>query len=396
MIHTAMLIMELQKEQRKRLTAGLPQNKSVQKLSNLKVYGQPYDPRYTAKGVTVYYPRIDKSKPDGSGYVTYLAMIHVNMTKLLYEDDHVSLLTTNEEVERAIKELDRILQEIFKGLYWEYDSREVFGESESDNPEDYMCRQEFEGLYDRNISLNRIDFTTQLYDMPQETMDTFIRCLNKGDLSKLDVTGQREGYKMFHGSAYIETDSVNINIYDKQNQMLKTNEWNSKHGNKPKYSEDDIEAAGGILRVEIQCKSRKLLEMSRKKDILKTLYRLATKEISREVITYYLELLTGTQDYYAIDTIQTKIKNSRYRPATKQKMSDIIVKMNEKPTTRLSDVKNELKKTAHKSTVNGYIKRIEELGCNPVPLAKNGIRHLPNLMTLIKDQWEEEDSEVPW
>ena len=56
MIHTAMLIMELQKEQRKRLTAGLPQNKSVQKLSNLKVYGQPYDPRYTAKGVTVYYP----------------------------------------------------------------------------------------------------------------------------------------------------------------------------------------------------------------------------------------------------------------------------------------------------------------------------------------------------
>ena len=397
MWHSSMLSLELIKQQRKELTKDLPKNydKSRQQIEGLKVYGQPYNPTYHSQGVTVFFPRIKKLKGQEESYTTYRALIHVNFSKLLQDNEHLDLVTYKSDVNFVLQHLNEILMELFGSLVWEQKNKEA------SSCNTYIQKTPFKGLSDPRLSVNRLDCTTQLYGISQDDIDAYIRCLNKGDWSTYKLQGDRVKYS---GSVYATTLSLNINIYDKRNQMISKNQYLKERGMKPNFDAEAISKAKGILRIEVQCKRRKILEICNKYHVKATLPDLLNPQISRAVITENLSRIGGRCDYYAIDVVDTAIEKSPLQRRTKDKLLDIVNTINRNTNMKLSDVKSNLlngKKT-NKSTVYGYIDKIEHLtiqgkeGCNAVPLPKNSVRKLKNLLVRVEESWDKIDDEIPF
>ena len=375
MWHTALLRLQLQPDNYRYLTHNLPTNNPkdsrcrnlLTNIEGINTRGQHYNGEYSRDGVTVYYTNGKINIGKNSECTQYQAFVHVNFAKLLTRDEHIDL-PYPEHTPEILSKLETYLKDIF---------------AEYEPPYKGRGRKPKRGLKNLDeLEVSRVDYTTQIEGLTQDKINAYIRCLNKGDLSRLNPESTKKGYTgMFKGSAYIKAKTVTVNIYDKADEMR----------NKER-STSDIKSAEGILRIEIQCKRTKIMHICKQHNIKPTMRNLMNPEISKEVISYYLETIGGTHDYRRADDAATIIKRSDNTPKTMEHMIFIPKYLNNHKTARLSEAKEALKANTSQSTVDRTIKALKAIEINPVTLPVNSqIRTLPNLLSVAQEHWKAEE-----
>ena len=315
---------------------------------------------YKDQGVVVEVCMLGRGSED---YQAYLVKMTVNFSKLLKDKEHIELASDSDN-EHVISHLEGIIAELFEGI------------EDNESPVGYSIELS-------SFQLSRLDYTLQVRGLSKEEIHLYLRALQKGDVRAFKAVKDRWRHEIkqpYKDSFYMENDSVTINIYDKQSQVC------NRH-----YDEAVIQAASGILRIEIQCKAPKLGSIKRRgkykvstRDVLSFL----SSEISEELIKKYLKKITKTKPYYPLDTIKTGINKSSYRKQKKDRLLALVQKMSKKGK-RLSDVWKDLYQE-DSSRFRVDIAAIEELGFNPIPLPeKHGLPSekipLPNLLDRLFD-----------
>ena len=293
---------------------------------------------YKDQGVVAEASMLGKGNKD---YQAYLVKITVNFSKLLKDKEHIELATDSDN-DKVISHLENIIVELFEGV------------------------EDFEFPFESSITLldfqlSRLDYTLQAKGLSKQEICLYLRALQKGDIRDFKPVKDKWRHEIkqpYKDSFYMENGSVTINIYDKQAQAYNR-----------QYDEAVIQAARGVLRVEIQCKAPKLGSIKRRGK-----YRVSTRdissflsaEISGELIGKYLKKIAKTKPYYPLETIKKGICESSYRKQRKERLLALVQEMSKK-NKRLSDVWKDLYQ-GDSTTFREDIAAIEALGFNPIPL----------------------------
>jgi hypothetical protein len=335
------------------LSLQIPANLYDSMIEGLRqIEGTPVNSKYKDNGVTLSFFKTNES------YISYNVIAKINFSKLLQAEEHVDLVT-DADTEKILEHLNQIIDELFN----HYD------------PEIYR-------LYGKitlsDFTVRRIDYTTQIDNLSQEEINLYIRCVSKGDTSKLpklksgkqQYDENRNYRKKYKNSFYHSNQSVTLNIYDKRQQLIEK-----------QAPQAAIDKATGILRIEVQCKEGKVSAIARKYKTGKSLDGYLDAKISKDMIRYYLSNVAGTQPYTTTNIIKTKI-NNRYKSKTKDRLLSLIdcISIQNK---QLSEVQDELYQ--QRADFKRDLKYIEALGYNPVPLPINSaIKNLPNLIDRLQ------------
>lgn len=202
--------------------------------------------------------------------------------------------------------------------------------------------------------------------------------------------------KVFDGnSCYLQSKSINVNIYSKQNQLEKKTDRQKIDRN---ITQDDIVNATDILRVEVQCKSEKVKTIQKKhgwKD--RNIMHYLNPDIAIEVLKGCAkQFYTG--DYWSADkgkgyNVFNKIDEaSGIQQTTKENMKQIVSLMANNRELTLDEVRQTLKESKNLTDTQWYtiIKRFNAINVNPVPLPTRQckeyhLRQLDSLTTLLND-----------
>ena len=202
--------------------------------------------------------------------------------------------------------------------------------------------------------------------------------------------------KVFDGnSCYLQSKSINVNIYSKQNQLEKKTDRQKIDRN---ITQDDIVNATDILRVEVQCKSEKVKTLQKKhgwKD--RNVMHYLDPQIAIEVLKgcakqFYIG------DYWSADkgkgyNVFSKVDEaSGIQQTTKDNMKEVLSLLANNRELTLDEVRTILKQSK-KLTDNQWrtlIKRFNVININPVPIPTRQckewhIRQLDSLTTLLND-----------
>ena len=202
--------------------------------------------------------------------------------------------------------------------------------------------------------------------------------------------------KVFDGnSCYLQSKSINVNIYSKQNQLEKKTDRQKIDRN---ITHDDIVNATDILRVEVQCKSEKVKTLQKKhgwKD--RNVMHYLDPQIAIEVLKgcakqFYIG------DYWSADkgksyNVFAKIDQaSGIQTQTKDKMKEVLSLLANNRELTLDEVRTILKQSKKLTDTQWrtLIKRFNAIGINPVPIPTRQckewhIRQLDSLTTLLND-----------
>jgi hypothetical protein len=284
-------------------------------------------------------------------YVYYQIAIVFTPKRLLKNKEFIEV-TTEEDLKKVKKEFSCIMTPLKK----EYGKKDKYKS---------ICI--FHNL--ENYYVKRIDFCVNIVC---ENSTKIMQLIRRGDIPSnfkpyLKEDKRAKIKKMPKGSFYISSNSVVINFYDKHYQVSKDNY----------YKDIDISNSEGIIRFEVQCKSQKVNNIKNKYDMDdKSIFNIATSEIAKQTLVYYLKKTIGLEDYFTLEEARIKINNSNgYRENTKIEMINIIELINKKrniPRARLAYSGKEEK-------FNKVLKKIKELGINPVTIPLNWeIDYLPN------------------
>lgn len=190
------------------------------------------------------------------------------------------------------------------------------------------CLDEFIYIYHNllNYNVRRIDYCV---NVKVNNVDKVINLIKRGDIpkkfyeyteydkkSKRKVSGKDSFYLMS------KSGNITINIYAKYNQMKKD-----------KYYKDiDITKAKGILRIEVQCKSKKIRSIEQAFALeSRDIFSLATYDIARREILCYLYKTIGFEDYTTFKKAKVKINGcENLKAKTKTKMIEILRLINQK------------------------------------------------------------------
>ena len=205
--------------------------------------------------------------------------------------------------------------------------------------------------------------------------------------------------KQFDGnSCYLQSKSVNVNIYSKQNQLeKKTDRQRIDHN----ITDDDITNANDILRVEVQCKSEKVKAIQKKhnwKD--RNIMHYLNPNIAIEVLKGCAkQFYTG--DYWSADkgkgyNVFSKIDQaSGIQSQTKENMKKILSLLATDRELTLDEVRQTLTESDKLTNTQWYtiIKRFNAININPVPIPTRQckeyhVRTLDSLTYLINEYIE--------
>ena len=160
---------------------------------------------------------------------------------------------------------------------------------------------------------------------------------------------------------YYKSKSLNINIYLKGDQLKK----------RGLLAEDDN--AFDFLRIEIQVKKNKLNAINQKYGIHgRDFHKMPIPELEAEILTYYMNQLTGNGTYVEYDTAMEIIDKSNFRTNKKMKLKKLIylIAQNHGIKTVLDKVENgDISDLGKMSTVRTYLKDIETMGINPTTIS---------------------------
>lgn len=133
-----------------------------------------------------------------------------------------------------------------------------------------------------------------------------------------------------------------------------------------RYAKYKDEKVKGIFRIELQVKKYKIKrELKKEKEKVERTLDNYWNECAMK--KYYFDFLRGFfyyGDYYRIDVAIEMIKNSSYSINMQDKLIKFITKINENGIT-------ETKKDYSSETFRNYIKRLKNIGLNPITISIN-------------------------
>ena len=226
---------------------------------------------------------------------------------------------------------------------------------------------------------HRIDFT---YNIHTPYVKDYIRLFHKSDLRGFTIKKDQHGHRsMKAGSLYINNSAVPLNCDDKFDEMQKA-EGGTRH------TQEEIQQAKDILRIEVQAGRDKLSGIKRKQEFTsKQISEFMTSpEAAEDLVLMYAEKVLGAATYRKKPAAVTLINHSKKHQKTKDQLIAALEAVS-KPYKRIDEVRQE-----HPDLEIDKTKKIlRDLDINLATLDKNTkVRELPSIPALLREAIEEE------
>jgi hypothetical protein len=189
-------------------------------------------------------------------------------------------------------------------------------------------------------------------------------------------------------SLYLTSDSLNINCYYKQAQLLK------QYPDNP-----DVENAQNVIRFEVQCKRKKVYVMSQLLKDSSQFYRnilfdMLTDEVAKDAIVNYFNRVIMPGDYYTLVEAIAKIQGLGFRSNRSKRLIDALDFVN--LHRGIHKAKQLLPKDV-RSRFSYTLKELSELGVNPVTIPRDwGIKSIPGLMSAYRKLHDMPEQSLDW
>lgn len=418
----------------------------VKTLKNNRFNGLAWWTRaYTEKGIPMVCLRKfkPKRKDNNGNWVIletepyhYMIVLSINTGIMFSGDGYLSnnVLTFTSDFVKAI--YDRILEEIpeleiraedrIKGyeIFWNTEKRpSILDNYYRDNafklrridyafdiatsPEQYIKLIEW-GKGIRRKSFERLKFDDEEYVDITELIDINIPKNDTIDDEEPDFDDMEDLLQEYSSDTkyiYYKSKSVNINIYLKGEQLQKEGLITAYN---PLYH---------FLRIEIQVKKNKLNYLNQKHGVHgREFHQMPIPEYEAEILSYYINQLTGTGHYVTHDKAQKMIDDYNCTSTKKAKLKRLLqlISQYQSIKTVLDKVESgEITELGAFSTVQSYLREIQNMGINPVTISRNmkgsipksvvcnpinGKQHsevlLPNLVDIVNSYNEQIEEEL--
>ncbi|WP_139355005.1 hypothetical protein, partial [Clostridium acetobutylicum] len=275
-------------------------------------------------GQLVYYSRY---KAIDFKYYSFFNVLHtkINLNELLNKD-----VITDQDYNAVLKEYQNQFYDIFK----------------------YTNALE---------QLNRIDFKC---DVITDYKTLYIKLLKKSS----DNYKSLKQYSKYKSSVYYNSKSMNINIYDKLEQLINTGQDKLI----------DISKYKNMLRFEVQLKRNKLYYLERTCGMTRELSNYFSQKDHDYWINEGLKKLIHNGDYYNIYHSE-KILKEHY---TNNMVNKLITLQKDISINGISEARENYNNT----TFNNYINKLQSAGVNPIPIPKGeGLTRLSNIFNFTND-----------
>lgn len=226
---------------------------------------------------------------------------------------------------------------------------------------------------------HRVDFT---YNIKTPHVTEYIRLFHKSDLRGFTIKRDQHGHRsMKSGSLYINNSAVTLNFYDKADEMQKA-ESGTRH------TQEEIQEAKDILRIEVQAGRDKLSGIKRKQEFTSKQISEFMKdpEAAEDLVISYVYKVLGGSTYRKKPAAITLINKSKKHQKTKEQLIAALEAVS-KPYKRVDEVR-----AAHPELEIDKCKKIlREMDINIISLDKNTkVKELPSIPSLLLDAIEEE------
>ena len=230
---------------------------------------------------------------------------------------------------------------------------------------------------------HRIDYT---YNIKTEYVSQYIKLLQKSDLRGYRLNLDKKNTRsMKQGSLYIMNGSITLNFYDKADQLR-------KEGRLP----EEITEAMDIMRLEVQCHSRKLNGIKKKYDLesKSAIEFIRDPDMGADILRYYTQKITWNLPYMKKPSAIATIQKSRFKDQTKKEMIEIIEGIS-RQYNRIDKVRTKNEKYGSKKM---YKDQFKKLNLNPVTINKNtkgvscGLESISDLLEIAISEEQKEAS----
>ncbi len=234
--------------------------------------------------------------------------------------------------------------------------------------EHFKIPQEYIDKLDNYILLMRIDYKRDYryhnfeeYCLIREIIDRVATRSIVKDNYKFEVLEDTESkYMVAYKSSSNKT--VEFVIYNKDKEQL--NKYRQK-----KISLEQYKQNTNLIRFEVRVKNGKLHSLKNRDGTTKEICNYKNKDTADELFTYYAKQVYFTQPFYRIDIALNKVKESDERKDMKDNLCKVLSSINKIGYTETRRIYSKPKNKGNKpnySKFNRYIKKLEELGVNPL------------------------------
>ena len=338
LIHTLQLTHRLNRIMYNEIVDILP---DPNKLPHLNEINTNY---YKPEGISII--RLKKVTSNATSFQYYGIEILLNPIRLIEKDNHIQVTSYN-DFNLIMDEFDRIIKGIHPQL------PDIFG---------WTCK--------------RIDYAV---DIKTKYVKEYVELFQKGDKPSHFKDGKYDDVSHRHmqkeGSMYYISKSVVINFYDKHAQKINESKAN------PFVTQQDIDNAEDILRIEVQCLKGKTdyLDFREKFDD-KEFYNFLSLDLSKKIITSYYDKTIGDGDFYNLNEAITYVKKSDKTTVQKKNMINILSIISQSRSiwrARENFIKGYKLKNQNivlhgsEQTFNKYLNSLRRLGINPITMPRN-------------------------
>ena len=241
-----------------------------------------------------------------------------------------------------------------------------------------------------NWIVKRIDYNIDL-KMKQKEVEQYITLLQRGDKRynwsihklKKQVTNKHP-----KGSVLFDNEQYSVNIY---NKYLERKSNQERRGITDKK---ELEESKGILRIEVQLKSKKIKDIKKKIPRIRegrTLADFARFDIAIPVIVETLKNIAGQADYLSYSKALERINQELNRSATKKDIEHFLSLVS-RFRSLWKAKKAYIANSQCKTSLDTVLKNLKKLNINPVTIPKafktDSIENLLNRTMLeFAEQW---------
>lgn len=275
----------------------------------------------------------------------YWLEIKMNPRKMFHADDYpFTYIASEEDIRLSGERIQSFLDET--------------GITEIDKSSFYICR---------------IDYCVNIDLQTNYAANEYMRLMRKGRYPyrtnrMLEYSMSRKRYVPTPNAFTLYSDTCEFSIYNKKVQLEDAG----------KYTEEEIQKAEGMIRIEYRAKRRKVRYEERKSDCESGLELLEfTPEIAEKNISRYLKLAYGSGRFVKYAEAKCMIEESGFQRKTKKVLIDIlkIVSRYDLQTAQLYYGKD----------FGKHMKQFNKLGISPITIERDaGIEEFPNPLYYIK------------
>lgn len=288
-----------------------------------------------------------------SGYTWYSFSIRINFIRLIEKENRITVFT-EQYTDAVANKFNRLLSELCFGM-----------------PDFYQWR------------VNRIDYCINVYT---EHVPQYINLLRKGDKPWfLDVPRNAQGnYTRPYGSVYYakgkrhegqpkkKTTSIAINFYDKESQLKHEQARQIQNHEPVTVTEEMIQQAHNILRLEVQCNKPRTDYLKVKYDMTtKNLHYFLQDDIGIDVLTKGLRQVAMPADYKTKSAVIAEIDSmANWQHTTKDRLIQLVESISRRHNA-VWKYRDTLTSEDDKKALRRDLKRLESMGINVVTIADN-------------------------